>query len=84
MVNKVKNNSTQKFHFYSGHDWSIFTIMKSLLVHKDHFPPYGASILFELREKTNKYFVTVSTLLLLIENFFLFYFVFVITEISFL
>ncbi|XKL68198.1 hypothetical protein PGB90_003689 [Kerria lacca] len=59
MVNKVKNNSTQKFHFYSGHDWSIFTIMKSLLVHKDHFPPYGASILFELREKTNKYFVTV-------------------------
>lgn len=62
MVKKQKDKSTQIFHFYSGHDNTLIYIMNALKIFNNIWPPYRSCLVFELREKRNAKFVTVTTL----------------------
>lgn len=57
-----QNNSTRKFHFYSGHDNSISSMMYALGNYEGVNPPYCSALIFELRKKGNKNFIVVSIL----------------------
>lgn len=60
MFKKAYEQYEQTLHFYSGHDSTIATIMITLGIYNYILPPYGSSLIFELREKDNEYVVTVS------------------------
>ncbi|XKL68197.1 hypothetical protein PGB90_003688 [Kerria lacca] len=55
---KTKTSFPQVFHFYSGHDITIITIMITLGIYNYITPPYAASLIFELRKKENENIVT--------------------------
>lgn len=56
-----KNESTDVFHIYSGHDMTLSVLLSSLGVYNVTFPPYSAAILVELRYKEGDHYVTVSS-----------------------
>lgn len=53
-------NSTNKFHFYSGHETLLAPILNALDVYDGFPPPFGAAIMFEVRKKDTKHIITVS------------------------
>lgn len=63
MGRKITNvKDEQKLHVYSGHDFTIRNILVALNVSDNVWPPYGSSVMFELREKKSNNYVTVSLL----------------------
>lgn len=61
MREKVKNpNSTNTFHFYSGHETLLVPILNALGTYDGSVSPLGASIMFEVRKKDTMYIITVS------------------------
>lgn len=61
MRKKVKTpNSTNTFHFYSGHETLLVPILNALDTYDGIVPPVGATIMFEVRKKDTQHVVTVS------------------------
>lgn len=60
MLRKRSGSYSQTFHFYSGHDSNMVALLLTLGIYDNIPPPYGASIMFELRLKDDAYIVTVS------------------------
>ncbi len=58
---RAANESTTNFQFYSGHDNTIKYVTMALRFRTPVFPPFGSSLIFELRRKNNIHFVTVSS-----------------------
>lgn len=63
MQEKQSGSFNQTFHFYSGHDTTIVNLLRTLGIYDNKPPPYGASVIIELRRKDTDYIVTVSQFL---------------------
>ncbi|KAK5638667.1 hypothetical protein RI129_012962 [Pyrocoelia pectoralis] len=58
-IRKASQNLGPKMYMYSGHDSTIAAILDTLKIFDIHHPPYGATILFELRSRQNASFVNI-------------------------
>lgn len=68
MRKKIDGNFNQTLHIYSGHDSTIANVLSALGQYNFQLPPYSSSVLFELREKDDNYFITVRMNSILVEN----------------
>ncbi|KAK7580589.1 hypothetical protein V9T40_001218 [Parthenolecanium corni] len=59
MRKKIDGNFNQTLHIYSGHDSTIANVLSALGQYNFQLPPYSSSVLFELREKDDNYFITI-------------------------
>ncbi|XP_065205541.1 uncharacterized protein LOC135835282 [Planococcus citri] len=61
MEMKIQKKLNATFHFYSGHDTTIASLLTALEMYKDIFilPPYSSSLIFELRQKDEDHSVTI-------------------------
>lgn len=55
-----KNSSIPKMHVFAGQATTYITIRRALNIYDDNFPPFGSTLVFELREKNKENYVTVS------------------------
>lgn len=55
----------RKINIFSGHDLNVIGLLQALRIFDDKLPSYASSIMIELYEKNNEYFVKVSAKLIL-------------------
>ncbi|XKL69243.1 hypothetical protein PGB90_007012 [Kerria lacca] len=53
-----KNSSIPKMHVFAGQATTYITIRRALNIYDDNFPPFGSTLVFELREKNKENYVT--------------------------
>lgn len=60
-MNKViKGTLNRKINLFSAHDMNVSGLLLALNISKRHFPEFTSSVIIELHERDEKYFVKVS------------------------
>ena len=60
MQNMISGNISQKFFLYSAHDTTIMCALSFLLLNHTENPPFASTMLFELQEYNQNFYVNVK------------------------
>lgn len=59
-MNEVINGTNRKINLFSAHDMTVAAFLYALNIHDHRYPAYTSSVIVELHENSENYFVKVS------------------------